>query len=301
MRAFLVFFFLFISTANAGPPSFWQTVASPNQQGLLALQSAQYNYRRAFFDQAREQAQLARELAPSLEADFVYSMATFHAIFISRQFDTHLACAEVMFLLDSVRERSLPLGQTLEAHLALGICAAVVGEYERSIEESTLYAYHPNATNLERAQGLINLGDAQMASQDLSGAIRSYSESARVFSSEPYVWFALAVAYYRNHEIQSATASIQKAISLDLYADSFDSAELLFVPEEEEFFYRAIAAAGRGDAGAAHSYLGEYLSLSPEGAYRQRAMEAFVDVDTFTTQMSMLPEQPAPTPKKKSK
>jgi tetratricopeptide (TPR) repeat protein len=284
MRHLFLLILLFNQTALANPPSFWAELGSTKGEGRLALQEAQYAYRSERFDEALEQAKVAREKAPSVEADYIYGLSLIHSRI--RVNAVHPICAEALTLLQHVQERSAMLGDDPEIHLAIGLCAAVIGEYGLAIEENSLLAYHPNTKPVMSFLGFMNLGDSLMAVGDLDGAIDAYLEAYRRGPSEPYVSFALAVAYYRNCETKAAATAIRRALAMDPYHQTLKDNNIIFVPEEDKFFFWAVATAGNGETGAAHSYLGEYLSRAPEGQYRSRAMEAFWDVEAFSKKLT---------------
>ena len=308
MRHLFLLILLFTQTALANPPSFWARLGSTKGEGLLALQEAQHAYRRELFDEALAKAKVAREKAPSIEADYVYGLSLFHS---SLKFNVvKPSCAEALTLLQSVQERSAVLGDEPEMHLAIGLCAAVIGEYTLAIEENSLLASHPNAKPVMTFLGFMNLGDSLMAVGDLDEAIDAYLEAYIRAPREPYVSFALAVACYRNDETKAAATAIQQALAMDPYLQTLTMAPeqtpeleesgIIFVPEEDKLFFLAVALAANAETGAAHSYLGEYISRAPEGRYRSIAMEAFWDVEVFSQKLTgettslVLPITPSP-------
>jgi tetratricopeptide (TPR) repeat protein len=275
---------LFTQTALADPPSFWMR-ASPNKyEGLLALQEAQFAYRSQDFDQALTLAKIARAQAPSVEADYVYGLSLFRSSFTFGLVDT--TCAEALTLLQGVQERSARLGDEPEMHLAIGLCAAVTGEYLLAIEENSLLAYYPNAKPEMQFLGFMNLGDSQMAAGHLDEAIAAYTEAYLRVPGEPYVSFAMAVACYRNHDLRAAMTALQRALAMDPLLETLEDTNIIFVPAEDKLFFLALGAAGNRELELAYSYLLEYLSIAPEGLYRGRAMEAISDVEAFSQQLT---------------
>jgi tetratricopeptide (TPR) repeat protein len=144
-----------------------------------------------------------------------------------------------------------------EAHMNRGVDFMRQGDYERSIEALN----HATTVNPKLATAFSNLGTAYQKKGDLDAAIESYNRAIQLRSKYPIAFSNRAYSYYLKGEHDLAIADATHAIKLDAR-----------LPMAHLNLGHGLA--GKGDlAMAARSYR-RALTLDPDQAVQEEALEA---------------------------
>lgn len=152
---------------------------------------------------------------------------------------------------------------------SLAVCLAMSGKVLESITEYQR-VLSAGGGSLEPALLHWNLGDSFQALGRLDEAIAEYRRGLEIQPRHAMLHFALAVAYDRNEEGARAEEEMAEGLSLDASPTLTKmDPPTLFVPPEDEDYYRGLAHALAGRRAQAIVHFRRYSSRMPSSPWKR--------------------------------
>jgi tetratricopeptide (TPR) repeat protein len=199
--------------------------------------------------------------------------------FILQQLQRWSECADeynkVLAIKPDFRPPQRPGGDTLPFDFDVGTCLALGGHLEASIPfyQRVLAAGVPKPE--ERATVYWNLGDSFQALGRLEEAIDAYRDGIEAWPAHAMLRLALGVAYDRDGQVALAVDAIQESLGINPAAPMTapNGSPALFVPAEDEDYYRGIAHKVARRRNLAIVFFRSYLERAPRSPWATRARE----------------------------
>jgi tetratricopeptide (TPR) repeat protein len=194
-------------------------------------------------------------------------------------------CAEVLGILVQEHPGWAPPGQRAgraQLDFEAGLCLALggrvaesVGHYRRVLAAET--------DGIARDVVHWNLGDSLQALGRLEEAIAEYRRGLALKPQHAMLRFALGVAYDRDEQVAKAHDAIREGLELDRSAtlarmSTIDGSQVLYLPPEDEDYYRGLAHKVAGRRSFALVHLRRYLYRAPDSPWARRAKEHLAEL-----------------------
>lgn len=262
------------AVAHRAAASPWDEVAHPNRRRCAQL--VEEAAKLAEQHQSKPAAQIARVAVGLCPSDRLVLQGAGEVLLGAHEYaEARQRLERARALADhapATRERELSLA------FVLGFAREVTGDLDGAIEEHR---------RLEAMGGLpapnqylvhYDLGDELMATGRLTEAIDEYRRAMVLAPpTKPVVRLALAVALDRDEQVDQARAELAAVLAFDPELRSLGSDEYVFVPREDLYYYRALAAYERGATAEARFQLRTFLSELPSSPYAGRARQRLAE------------------------
>ncbi len=166
------------------------------------------------------------------------------------------------------------LAREWQLHYEFGVCAARSGNLQEAVNQLRMITTRfVSCQENRRAVGCTTwqvpwrLGEALMALGRLEEAIESLEVAARRSIIPRY---SLAVALDRDRQLAAMRNVLDDIRARDRQFHSLAPSRI-YIPAEDEYYYRGLARAHRGDHGHARIFFAAYLKRATDSPWRQQA------------------------------
>lgn len=253
---------------------FWSRVAHPHRARYRAL----LKDGRSLLDQQNYTAALvplerAVELEPRLaEGHYWLGLAYSGAL-------RWAECADALLRAQALDPAFTPPEDPARRDVQMGLCLTMSGRLEEAIPYYRRVLVSAAKGSPYAMIGHWNLGDCFMALGRLEEAIGEYRRAVELAPQAAILHFALGVAYDRDEQAARAVEEVAQGIRLDptVTLSSMQSSppygRVLFVPPEDEEYYRGLAHKVAGRRLHAIVHFRRFLELAPASPWVARARE----------------------------
>jgi tetratricopeptide (TPR) repeat protein len=253
---------------------FWSRVLHPNHGRWRALVD---EARKAYDENDAKRALTLLDEAVKLEpteAEGHY----WRGLILGSGLDRWAECAEAYSKVVTLRPDFKPPprpNSEMPFDFHYGTCLALGGRLEDSIPHYQRVLASGVPKPADRAVILWNLGDSYQALGRLEEAIDTYKDGIEAQPTHAMLRLSLGVAYDRDGQVALAVDAIQESLGIDPSASMTapTGARALFVPSEDEDYYRGIAHKVARRRALAIVYFRSYLQRAPKSAWASRARE----------------------------
>lgn len=163
-----------------------------------------------------------------------------------------------------------------EIAMGLGVLFSKLGRFEESVDEYE-HVFRARMSDRGRSVALANSAEALMALGRLSEAIERYRRAAEAAPGDAEAQvgarWGLCVALDRDEQIAKAAEIARQALAVDSQIAYFGRANVFFVPEGDEHYYRALAHEHAGHPDTSIDHWRRFLERLPASPWAYRAKQ----------------------------